>query len=192
MSSSHTKRATSGASDNDDDADHERRKRIKTPLEIQKAQLERLMERVDKPVVIPERRKADKVVDPKDTKTLVRNVQGSSAGAGSGDFHVYRALRRKEYARVKALDEAAKKEEEEQEYQKRMDAIRQQEAERTDKNRAKRQKRKQRGNDKGKDKKQAAGPKQQGPAGSADAHADGSADGNQSDAQHRCGDGNDE
>lgn len=32
-------------------------------------------------------------------------IVGSSAGAGSGDFHVYRGVRRREYARQKFLDE---------------------------------------------------------------------------------------
>lgn len=34
--------------------------------------------------------------------------QGSSAGAGSGEFHVYRHLRRKEYARLNFIETQAK------------------------------------------------------------------------------------
>ena len=37
------------------------------------------------------------------------NCLGSSAGAGSGDFHVYRGVRRREYARQKFLDQEQKK-----------------------------------------------------------------------------------
>lgn len=33
---------------------------------------------------------------------------GSSAGAGSGEFHVYRHLRRKEYARLHHIDTQAR------------------------------------------------------------------------------------
>ncbi len=36
---------------------------------------------------------------------FLSNFPGSSAGAGSGDFHVYRGVRRREYARQKFLDE---------------------------------------------------------------------------------------
>jgi hypothetical protein len=36
-------------------------------------------------------------------------LTGSSAGAGSGDFHVYRGVRRREYARQKYLDEKFEK-----------------------------------------------------------------------------------
>ena len=40
---------------------------------------------------------------------IVSNVQGSSAGAGSGEFHVYKASRRREYERLKLMDEEAQK-----------------------------------------------------------------------------------
>jgi hypothetical protein len=36
---------------------------------------------------------------------MMKNVQGSSAGAGSGEFHVYKASRRREYERLKIMDE---------------------------------------------------------------------------------------
>ena len=36
------------------------------------------------------------------------NYTGSSAGAGSGEFHVYRGIRRREYARQKVIEEKGK------------------------------------------------------------------------------------
>ena len=41
-------------------------------------------------------------------ETHAESLIGSAAGAGSGEFHVYRALRRKEYARQKEMDDASK------------------------------------------------------------------------------------
>lgn len=43
---------------------------------------------------------------------IVQNVQGSSAGAGSGEFHVYKASRRREYERVRGMEEEVRNEEE--------------------------------------------------------------------------------
>jgi len=55
---------------------------------------------------LPERPKAKNTPS---APEFVRNVMGSSAGAGSGEFHVYRHLRRKEYARQKFIQEKAHK-----------------------------------------------------------------------------------
>ncbi|CAB4377552.1 DUF1168-domain-containing protein [Rhizophagus irregularis] len=111
-----------------------------TPAEIQRQQLEKLLKRVDKPVNIPEMVDKPKLKPPKD---IVRNVQGSSAGAGSGEFHVYRAHRRREYTRLKVMEEETKKEEEKREFEAKTAEIKTQEEKRTAKRREKRQKKKQ-------------------------------------------------
>ncbi|KAJ8394736.1 hypothetical protein AAFF_G00043360 [Aldrovandia affinis] len=73
----------------------------KTPAEEQRLKLERLMRNPDKPVPVPER---PKEWNPRAPPEFVRDVMGSSAGAGSGEFHVYRHLRRREYQRQDFLD----------------------------------------------------------------------------------------
>lgn len=74
--------------------------------------------------------------------SFVRNVMGSSAGAGSGEFHVYRNLRRKEYARVKGIEEKSRREQQDEEFQNRLEQNRRLAEERTAKKRAKRLKKK--------------------------------------------------
>ncbi|KAK2185904.1 hypothetical protein NP493_217g01020 [Ridgeia piscesae] len=87
----------------------------KRPADVQRIKLEKLMKNPSKPVFIPEKRegKLPKVFNPPE---FVRNIWGSSAGAGSGDFHVYRSVRRREYARQKFINEMAEQEKLDEEY----------------------------------------------------------------------------
>lgn len=70
------------------------------------------------------------------------NVQGSSAGAGSGEFHVYKASRRRENERLRAMDEEARTEEETKKWEEEERIRKERDEERTRKNREKRNKRK--------------------------------------------------
>ncbi|PVI02433.1 hypothetical protein DM02DRAFT_306832 [Periconia macrospinosa] len=71
---------------------------------------------------------------------IVANVQGSSAGAGSGEFHVYKASRRREYERLRLMDEEVKREEDEKAAREKKEEIERRDRERTEKNRSKREK----------------------------------------------------
>ncbi|KAK5039963.1 hypothetical protein LTS07_000458 [Exophiala sideris] len=73
---------------------------------------------------------------------IVANVQGSSAGAGSGEFHVYKASRRREYERLRAMDEEAKQEEDNEKWEREEKERRERDEERTRKNREKRNRKK--------------------------------------------------
>jgi len=71
---------------------------------------------------------------------IVANVQGSSAGAGSGEFHVYKASRRREYERLRAMDEEVLREGEEKDFLQRKEEQERRDREKTEKNRQKRAK----------------------------------------------------
>lgn len=76
---------------------------------------------------------------------IVTNVQGSSAGAGSGEFHVYKASRRREYERLRLMDEETRKEEADRDYDAKREELRKLDEAKLSKNRARRQKQKARG-----------------------------------------------
>jgi hypothetical protein len=71
---------------------------------------------------------------------IVTNVQGSSAGAGSGEFHVYKASRRREYERIRVMDEEVEKEEADKEWAAKQAELKKKEEAKTNKNKAKREK----------------------------------------------------
>lgn len=82
------------------------KRHVQTPLDKQRAQLERLLKDPSKPAYIPPPPKEKTI---REAREMMKNVQGSSAGAGSGEFHVYKASRRREYERLKIMDEKMQK-----------------------------------------------------------------------------------
>ncbi len=112
---------------------------IKNTADYQRMKLQRLMANPDKPVMLPNKPREKNMPPPPD---FVRNVMGSSAGAGSGEFHVYRHLRRKEYARQKYIQESAKLDAEDVEFQRRIEQHKEEADQKTAKKRAKRLKKK--------------------------------------------------
>ena len=73
----------------------------------------------------------------------VSNPYGSTAGAGSGEFHVYRHARAREMTRWRELDAKEKEEEKQKKFDDRVKQEQQKEEEKTAKRRQKRQKAKQ-------------------------------------------------
>jgi len=113
----------------------------KTAADVQRFKLQKLLKNPDKPAYIPEKPEAKlpRVFKPPE---FVRNIWGSSAGAGSGDFHVYRGVRRREYARQKFLTEKSEKDKLDEEYLKRLKEHKMAAEDKTAKKRAKRLKKK--------------------------------------------------
>lgn len=72
----------------------------------------------------------------------VSNPYGSTAGAGSGEFHVYRHARARELERWRTLEEQEKLQKMQHEYQEKIDQYKTEEETRTDKRRKKRQRQK--------------------------------------------------
>ncbi|XP_055626284.1 PRKR-interacting protein 1 homolog [Toxorhynchites rutilus septentrionalis] len=123
------------------DKDFEKKKFVvRNAADIQRAKLDKLMKNPEKPIVLPEPPKGRDFSAA--IPSFVRNVMGSSAGAGSGEFHVYRHLRRKEYARQKYIQEKSRSELMDEEFQEKLEQNKQAAEARTAKKRAKRLKKK--------------------------------------------------
>ncbi|KAJ2851126.1 hypothetical protein IWW36_001377 [Coemansia brasiliensis] len=116
-------------------------KRKRNPLvDKQRSHIDYLMKHIDKPVdlSVPEK---PAIKPPPD---IVLNVRGSSAGAGSSDFSIYRDQRRKENLRIKLMEAEAARDKAKEQFENEMESLKQKDNEKTAKNRAKRQKRKNR------------------------------------------------
>ncbi|KAF2480316.1 hypothetical protein BDY17DRAFT_255861 [Neohortaea acidophila] len=113
--------------------------RANDPLSQQSAQVEALFANPDREIIIPASAtsQAKTLAAPPE---IVANVQGSSAGAGSGEFHVYKASRRREYERLRLMDEEVEKEEKEKEWREKQEERRKLDEEKLSKNQLKRAK----------------------------------------------------
>ncbi|XP_065651100.1 PRKR-interacting protein 1 homolog isoform X1 [Hydra vulgaris] len=111
-----------------------------TVTDIQRRKIDKLMSDPTKEPYIPEPRKEWK---PREPAEFVRHVMGSSAGAGSGEFHVYRGIRRREARRNEYLDKKGLKDELDEEFKIKLIENEVKSNKNTEKKRLKRQKKKQ-------------------------------------------------
>ncbi|KAI9746014.1 MAG: hypothetical protein M1818_000695 [Claussenomyces sp. TS43310] len=119
------------------------KKRALTPVSAQAATLNALFAKPDQEIPIPTAASASRAVAARAhgaAPEIVANVQGSSAGAGSGEFHVYKASRRREYERLRTMDDEVRKEEGAERFEREKREREERDREKTRKNREKREK----------------------------------------------------
>lgn len=135
---------TIAMSDNDEPKKPTEKKKfvVRTPTDVQRIRLEKLMANPQKEIVINTVRTKKSADLSEAVPNFVRNVMGSSAGAGSGEFHVYRHLRRKEFARQKQIEQKSRQEQLDDEFQEKIEQNKLKAESRTAKKRAKRLKQK--------------------------------------------------
>ncbi|CAG7918049.1 unnamed protein product [Penicillium olsonii] len=115
------------------------KRRAVTPLSEHANQIETLFKDPSKDIKLPEsstQRSSSLLAPPE----IVTNVQGSSAGAGSGEFHVYKASRRREYERLRMMQSEVDQEKDNASWEKERAEAKRKDDEKTDKNRRRREK----------------------------------------------------
>ncbi|KAJ5861729.1 uncharacterized protein N7529_009039 [Penicillium soppii] len=128
------------------------KRRALTPLSEHASQIETLFKDPSKDIQLPAasiQRSASSLLAPPE---IVTNVQGSSAGAGSGEFHVYKASRRREYERLRLMQSEVDQEKDNAKWEKEREEARRKDEEKTEKNRRRREKKKNARGKKGGDK----------------------------------------
>ncbi|KAI7788861.1 hypothetical protein LA080_008753 [Diaporthe eres] len=116
------------------------KKRALSPASAQAGQLEALFARPDQEIRVPPSGPQDPARRLPLPPEIVTNVQGSSAGAGSGEFHVYKAARRREYERLRVMDDEVRREAEAREFAEKKTETERRDDEKTRRNREKRDK----------------------------------------------------
>src|ERR1700729_2815273 len=94
-----------------------------TALAAQATELNKLFADPEREIKLPDSttQKGSRLAPPPE---IVANVQGSSAGAGSGEFHVYKASRRREFERLRLMDEDIAKQKNDAEWEGKLEELR--------------------------------------------------------------------
>ncbi|OAA38972.1 DUF1168 domain protein [Beauveria brongniartii RCEF 3172] len=121
------------------------KRRALTPSSAQAASVDALFSKPDRDIRLPASSSSQRPTHAGSRPPeIVTNVQGSSAGAGSGEFHVYKAARRREYERLREMDAEVKREQGQETFVREKERREKRDEEKTRKNRERREKMKQR------------------------------------------------